>query len=146
MTARAPAPAYAGAEARARDVLASLLELADANPYSARAYRRAAETIRGTQLSALVQRTLDDLRDPFYRRNFLSHQEPVTAGQLEIRFEPGRRAEITLVDRSEQGPEVGSLRPDEPRLGPLLEHQLWLVEERIFDFIGPLPEAPAAQC
>ena len=29
------------------DALASLLELADANPYTARAYRRAAETIRG---------------------------------------------------------------------------------------------------
>jgi DNA polymerase (family 10) len=30
------------------DAFASLLELADANPYTARAYRRAAETIRGT--------------------------------------------------------------------------------------------------
>ena len=32
------------------DALASLLELADANPYTARAYRRAAETIRGAAL------------------------------------------------------------------------------------------------
>jgi DNA polymerase (family 10) len=32
------------------DAFASLLELADANPYTARAYRRAAETIRGTPL------------------------------------------------------------------------------------------------
>src|SRR5207247_6080349 len=30
------------------DAFASLLELADANPYTTRAYRRAAETIRGT--------------------------------------------------------------------------------------------------
>ena len=29
------------------DAFASLLELADANPYTTRAYRRAAETIRG---------------------------------------------------------------------------------------------------
>jgi DNA polymerase (family X) len=33
------------------DALASLLELADANPYTARAYRRAAETIRGAPLA-----------------------------------------------------------------------------------------------
>ena len=98
-----------------------------------------------THLSTLVQRTRDDLRDPFNRRNILSHEEPVTGGQLEIRFEPGHTAEITLVDRSEQGPEVGSLGPDEPRLGPVLERQLWLVEERIFDFIEALPEARAAQ-
>jgi DNA polymerase (family 10) len=32
------------------DALASLLELAEANPYTARAYRRAAETIRATQV------------------------------------------------------------------------------------------------
>jgi DNA polymerase (family X) len=32
------------------DALAALLELADANPYTARAYRRAAETIRGAAL------------------------------------------------------------------------------------------------
>jgi DNA polymerase (family 10) len=32
------------------DVFAALLELAEANPYSARAYRRAADTIRGTAL------------------------------------------------------------------------------------------------
>ncbi|MBV9471927.1 MAG: hypothetical protein JO206_03090 [Solirubrobacterales bacterium] len=32
------------------DALASLLELADANPYTTRAYRRAAETIRGVEL------------------------------------------------------------------------------------------------
>ena len=29
------------------EAFASLLELADANPYTARAYRRAADTIRG---------------------------------------------------------------------------------------------------
>ena len=33
------------------DAFASLLELAETNPYTARAYRRAAETIRGTALS-----------------------------------------------------------------------------------------------
>ena len=33
------------------DAFATLLELADANPYSARAYRRAAETIRATPVS-----------------------------------------------------------------------------------------------
>ena len=33
------------------DALASILELAEANPYTARAYRRAAETIRGAELS-----------------------------------------------------------------------------------------------
>jgi DNA polymerase (family 10) len=33
------------------DTFASLLELADANPYTARAYRRAAETIRGAAIS-----------------------------------------------------------------------------------------------
>ena len=32
------------------DAMASLLELAEANPYSARAYRRAAETIREAPL------------------------------------------------------------------------------------------------
>jgi DNA polymerase (family 10) len=39
------------------DALASLLELADANPYTARAYRRAAETIRGAPVpvAALVR-------------------------------------------------------------------------------------------
>jgi DNA polymerase (family X) len=39
------------------DALASLLELVDANPYTARAYRRAAETIRGAPLpvAALVR-------------------------------------------------------------------------------------------
>jgi DNA polymerase (family 10) len=35
------------------DALASLLELADANPYTIRAYQRAAETIRGTALPVL---------------------------------------------------------------------------------------------
>jgi DNA polymerase (family 10) len=35
------------------DALASLLELADANPYTIRAYRRAAETIRGAALPVL---------------------------------------------------------------------------------------------
>src|SRR3954467_12939026 len=39
------------------EAFASLLELADANPYTARAYRRAAETIRSTPLpvAGLVQ-------------------------------------------------------------------------------------------
>jgi DNA polymerase (family 10) len=32
------------------DAFASLLELSDANPYTTRAYRRAAETIRGAAL------------------------------------------------------------------------------------------------
>jgi DNA polymerase (family 10) len=33
------------------EAFATLLELADANPYSARAYRRAAEVIRGARSS-----------------------------------------------------------------------------------------------
>ncbi|HKF92641.1 MAG TPA: hypothetical protein VKC52_14325, partial [Acidimicrobiia bacterium] len=39
------------------DAFASLLELADANPYTARAYRRAAKTIRGagTPVAELVR-------------------------------------------------------------------------------------------
>jgi DNA polymerase (family 10) len=32
------------------DALGSLLELAEANPYTVRAYRRAAETVRGAAL------------------------------------------------------------------------------------------------
>jgi DNA polymerase (family 10) len=45
------APVDNAAIADRLDAFASLLELADANPYTARAYRRAAETIRAAPLS-----------------------------------------------------------------------------------------------
>lgn len=97
------------------------------------------------RLTQVVQRTLDDLRDPFHRRNLLSHEEPVVAGQLEIAFEPGSRPEVALIERVASGSEARLFSANEPRLGSALGHQLGLVEERIFDFIGRLPEARGAQ-
>src|SRR5206468_7088651 len=119
------------------EAFAALLELGDANPYTARAYRRAAELVRGTPLdvAALVRegraRELRGIGPGIERRL----QELVATGriaeleELEREVEPelvalgryiglgpqrlvalGRALEIRTADELRAAAEAGSLR------------------------------------
>jgi len=74
------------------DALASLLELAEANPYTARAYRRAAETVRNvpTPVTELVQSgRVRDLRGV----------GPGIEARLRELVDTGQIAELTELER-----------------------------------------------
>jgi hypothetical protein len=106
---------------------------------------KAAEPAETTaRLGSLIRRTVNDFKDPFGLRNFLTHEGPVSAGQFHIDFEPGEPAAIKLVDTGGGLHELGSLGPDEPRLGIALDRQLELAEDRIFEFIAELSDLDAA--
>ena len=74
------------------DAFATLLELADANPYSARAYRRAAETIRATPVS------VDELVRTGHVRRLRGIGGSIEAKLREL-VETGEIAELTELER-----------------------------------------------
>jgi DNA polymerase (family X) len=74
------------------DAFASLLELAEANPYTARAYRRAAETIRGAALPVAELVKAGRVRE-------LRGIGPGIEGRLRELLETGEIAEVTELER-----------------------------------------------
>jgi DNA polymerase (family X) len=83
------------------DAFASLLELGDANPYTSRAYRRAAETIRGTGLSVAELVRSARVRE-------LRGIGPGIEARLRELVETGEIAELTELER-ELAPELVGL-------------------------------------
>ncbi len=80
------------------DAFAALLDLAEANPYTARAYRRAADTIRGTPLAV----------DELVRRRRIRELRGIGSGieaRLRELIETGEIAEVTELER-ELSPEL----------------------------------------
>jgi DNA polymerase (family X) len=80
------------------EAFASLLELAEANPYTARAYRRAAETIRGTPLAVAELVQAGRVRE-------LRGIGPGIEGRLRELVETGEIAELADLQR-ELAPEL----------------------------------------
>jgi hypothetical protein len=105
-----------------------------------KALEKAGSAEAAGRLSKLVQPVRDELKDAFSRRNILAHEEPVPAGQFQIVFSRGNRAEIALVETGEEVHHLNWFGPDEPRLAAALGRQLAQVENRVFEFIAALPE------
>ena len=80
------------------DAFAALLDLAEANPYTARAYRRAADTIRSTPLAV----------DELVRKRRIRELRGIGSGietRLRELIETGEIAEVTELER-ELSPEL----------------------------------------
>ena len=85
------------------DAFASLLELAEANPYTARAYRRAADTIRGAALP------VDELVRSGRVRELRGIGTGIEARLREL-VETGEIAELAELER-ELAPDLDRPRP-----------------------------------
>src|SRR5947199_10416435 len=83
------------------EAFASLLELAEANPYTTRAYRRAAETIRGAPLPVAEPVRAGRVRQ-------LRGIGAGTEGRLRALIDPGEIAEPAELER-ELAPELVGL-------------------------------------
>lgn len=115
------------------DGFAALLELADANPYTARAYRRAAETIRGTPLA------IADLVRSGRARELRGIGSGIE-GRLRELIETGQIAELTELER-ELSPELIGLGR---YLGLSAKRSLQLARDLDITTAAELREAAAA--